>query len=114
MPARKTRSPKKSPPKRVTPKRKTPKRKTPKRGGAFNADLQALAVPFALAVMQRGVASQKKSKRGGAPEDGMPPADFSGLEGGARKKKASKAKVAEIKKEFLNITESISNFLAKY
>jgi hypothetical protein len=117
-PSKKTRkSPRKSPRK---------KSKSPKRGGSLNSDLQALAVPFALTVLQRGVAGHVKKAKGrksvsggdGAAVDAPPMLDAplaveAPMAGGA-KRKQSKAKATQIKKEFMDITDRISSFLKKY
>lgn len=120
---------KKSPSKmaRKSPRKTSPRRKSPKRGGSLNADLQALAVPFALTVLQRGVAGHvkkakgRKSVSGGdgaaveAPVSSAPIAEPPApMEGGAKRKKQSKAKATQIKKEFMDITDRISSFLKKY
>ena len=95
--------------KKRTPSKRPRKTPRPKCGGALSTDLQALAVPFALAVLQRGVSNQvKKTHHRGGGEDGD---TMDG--GGTRRRKHSKAKVAEIKREFMSITDAISNFLEK-
>lgn len=115
----KRKSPAKSPSKKTT---KSVRKVKSSKGGAVTSDLQALAVPFALAVLQRGVQYHnkkdkhaRKSISGGDNEPSM----NNSMDGGAKKrrstpKKHSKAKVAEIKKEFMSITDAISNFLKKY
>lgn len=135
------------PSKRASPRRsKSPKRTTkrktasPKKGGALSQDLQNLAVPFALAVLSRGVRGQlKKTKSSHSGGDSSPApvlpqpglgADTSALstpppmllestpqQVGGKKKRVTRKSAhhsEEIKQEFMDITSKISSFLNKW
>lgn len=104
------------------PAAKKPAHKKPaaKKGGAFANDVKNLAIPFALSLLTKSVQARTEKKKGGGDE-----AAEQLVAGGAKKakkpaakkpaaKKASKQKIAKIKAEFMDITQAIHSFLAKY
>ena len=103
-----------------TARKPASKKPASKKGGAFANDVKNLAIPFALSLLTKSVQSRVDKKKGGGDE-----AAEQLVAGGGKKakkpaakkpaaKKASKQKIAKIKAEFMDITQAIHSFLAKY